>query len=96
MLRWTLIVLAGVGLVGAVASMINGFPGAFAWAVWAVICLVGLVFERVSYKAILDTPPGDGWAATAERFVDSRTGREVTVWYQAATGKRAYVGGPKG
>jgi hypothetical protein len=92
MLRWTLIVLAAVGLVGAVASMLNGFPGAFVWAVWAVICLAGLVFERVRYKAILDAPPGEGWSATAERFVDSRSGRAVTVWFQPSTGKRAYVG----
>lgn len=94
MLRWILIVLAAVGLIGAVVSMINGFPGATVWAAWAAVCLIGLVFERVKYKAILDAPPGDGWAATQERFVDSRTGREVTVWYEAATGKRAYVGGP--
>jgi hypothetical protein len=96
MLRWTLIGLAAIGLVGALASMISGFPGAIAWAVWSALCLAGLVFERVNYKAILDTPPGEGWSVTQERFVDSRSGREVTVWFQAATGKRAYVGAPKG
>lgn len=96
MLRGILIALASVGLAGALVSMTLGYPAAIAWAEWAAIFLVGLVFERVGYKTVLDKPPGDGWSETAELFVDSRTGREVTVWYEAATSKRAHVGAPKG
>jgi hypothetical protein len=98
MLRWVLILLAGVGLVGAVWAMAAGaaYPAALGWAVWAAIALIALIFERTRYKAILEEPPGEGWSATGEKFIDSRSGREVTVWYEAATGKRAYVGVPRG
>lgn len=95
MLRIVLIVLAAAGFVGAVVSLINGFPGGVMFAIWTGVCIIGLVFEKVRYKAILDAPPGAGWTATPERFVDTRSGRAVTVWYEAATGKRVYVGDPK-
>lgn len=94
MLRWTLIVLATLGFIGAVVSLISGLHGGVMFAVWTGVCIIGLVFERVRYKAILEAPPTGDWTATGERFVDSRSGRAVTVWFQASTGKRAYVGDP--
>jgi hypothetical protein len=95
MLRGVLIVLAALGLAWALWAVASGggYPGAIPGAVWAVIALFALVFERTRYKAILDTPPpGEGWSPTSEKFIDSRSGRAVTVWCQASTGKRAYVG----
>lgn len=97
MLRGVLIALVAIGLCWAIWGVVwgGGYPGAVPGVIWTAIALLALVFERTRYKEILDAPPsGDGWAATAERFIDSRTGREVTVWHQASTGKRAYVGGP--
>lgn len=97
MLRAVLIVLAALGLCWALWAGITGggVAGAFPGIVWAGLALFALVFERTRYKPILDAPPaGEGWSATGERFIDSRTGREVTVWCEAGTGKRAYVGGP--
>ena len=38
-------------------------------------------------------PPGAGWVATKERFVDPESGKLVTVFYQPATGERRYVAG---
>jgi hypothetical protein len=97
MLRGVLIALVAIGFCWTLWSLVSGqgYPTALPGLVWTAIALIALVFERTRYKAILDVPPsGEGWAATGERFVDTRTGREVTVWHQASTGKRAYVGGP--
>ena len=37
------------------------------------------------------TPQGSGWRPTDERFVDPETGKQVTVWFDPATGERCYV-----
>jgi hypothetical protein len=97
MLRIVLIVLVALGFCWTLWGLVSGagYPAAVPGAVWTAIALLALLFERTRYKQILDAPPaGEDWSATGERFVDSRTGREVTVWHQASTGKRAYVGGP--
>lgn len=58
----------------------------------AVAVLAGVLFERRHYGAARDSAPiGPDWAATDERFIDE-TGKEVRVWYNAATGERRYVG----
>ena len=66
-------------------------PGVLTLAAWAVILFVGVVFERTRYKAILDSPPGPDFQPTAERFVDPETGTATVVYFNAKTGKRAYV-----
>lgn len=56
---------------------------------WGAILAGGVYFERYRYKPELDRPPGPGWEATGERSTDAEG--IVTVWYNKATGERAYV-----
>jgi hypothetical protein len=76
-----------------VAMVLGGLPtGAVAaTACWALILLVSLLIERAQYKAILEAPPGPGWRANGERFVDPESGRDVAVYEEAGSGRRAYV-----
>jgi len=57
----------------------------------AGVVLLALIFENRRYKALLDASPGPGWQATGERFVDSESGKTVTVYFNPATGERRYV-----
>jgi hypothetical protein len=60
--------------------------------VTGLLLTLGVIYEKVQYKVILDrVPPGD-WRATGERFIDSATQRAVTV-YANPKGRRIYVGG---
>jgi hypothetical protein len=82
----TLVLWAGGHRVGALAPLM----------VWAAILVGGVVFERAAYKPELSHPPGAGWVRTEEKSVDAQG--LVTVWFNQATGERAYVrsraGGP--
>ncbi len=93
MLRWALILISGAVLVVVAALVVTGHaePGAGVGAVWALILFAGLVFERRRYKRVLDQAPGAGWTATDERFVDPLNGTPTQVYFNAATGARAYV-----
>jgi hypothetical protein len=62
-------------------------------AIAGLVLTVGALFERVSYKKIAATPPGRGWVATGERFVDPASGRLVEVHFRPETGERSYVDG---
>ena len=93
MLRAFLVGISVVMLGGALALFVVGWPqpGALMLVVWAIVLFVGVVFERTRYKAILETPPGPDYQPTAERFVDPESGVATVVWFNAKTGKRAYV-----
>ena len=93
MLRAFLIGVSVLMLICAVALFVVGQaqPGVLTLVAWAVILFIGVVFERTRYKAILDAPPGPDFAPTAERFVDPETGVATVVYFNAKTGKRAYV-----
>ena len=60
--------------------------------IWGVLLFIGLILERWRYKPLSDASPGLGWAMTDERFVDPETGKTVTVYFNATTGERRYVG----
>ena len=67
-----------------------GSPGGWWLVVNGLVIMLGLAFERVRYKQELTAPPaGPGWVLTDERSVDE-TG-VVSVWFNAASGERAYV-----
>jgi hypothetical protein len=61
----------------------------------AGVVFIGVVFENRRYTRMLNVAPGQGWQATAERFIDPETGKTVTVFYNAATGERRYVAADK-
>jgi hypothetical protein len=69
---------------------LGALPGLIGLGCWAGINLLAILIERSRYKKILDHPPGDGWKASSERFIDPASGRAVTVW-EDRSGRRAYV-----
>ena len=66
--------------------------GGFAVLVFeAGFVLAAVLFERYRYKRPLDAPPGEGWEATGETFVDPGSGQTLRVYFNPSTGKRVYV-----
>jgi len=68
------------------------------WTLWmgAVfgVPLIWLLFRGGGYKRRpLTAPPGPGWEATGERFLDPRSGELVAVYFCRRSGERAYVKG---
>jgi hypothetical protein len=61
-------------------------------AVFGAILTLALLFERHVYKPIRPDAPGPGWEETAERFIDPRTGKSVTVYFNPRSGERRYIG----
>jgi len=57
----------------------------------AALILGAVVFERYRYTAPLDAPPGEGWEATGETFVDPGGGETLRVYFNPSTGRRVYV-----
>jgi hypothetical protein len=54
--------------------------------------VVWLLFRSRGYKRLpLDAPPGPGWTATGESFIDPTSGEALDVWMRPQTGERAYV-----
>ena len=93
MLRNILLVLGGAMFVsGAMAALSGHYTAAALLLVWGAVLVFGILYERYAYKTILDhLPAGKGWSRTTERFVDTKTGRIVTVYVKPITGERAYV-----
>ncbi len=94
MLRNIILVLGGAMVASGVMALIAGnFAVAAFLIIWGAIIVFGIIYERYAYRTILDhLPAGNGWTRTPERFVDSKTGRVVTVHVKPLTGERAYVG----
>jgi hypothetical protein len=93
MLRNLLISISIVMLAAALVLALSGRfqPGLITLIAWGVILFVGVIFERTQYKQILDAPPGPDFQPTGERFVDPQSGVSTIVYFNAKTGKRAYV-----
>ena len=94
-LRFALFAVCGILLAAAGWSAIAGcaLGVTLRLAVPGLVLLFGLAVERWRYKPVAGRPPGAGWVATNERFVDPESGKMVTVFYQPATGERRYVAG---
>jgi hypothetical protein len=92
MLRTAVVVLAFVVTAVGVYLTLTGItaPGVYALALGATIIL-GTLFERWRYRKNERHPPGAGWAATGERFVDPSTGKDIEVFYDPLSGERRYV-----
>jgi hypothetical protein len=82
-----LLVMAG----GLWLLFYGGVAPAIVFTLEGLVLVIGVVFERATYKAIDIKSPGAGWSRTPERFVDDASGKMVTVYVQAATGERKYV-----
>jgi hypothetical protein len=82
----------GLGMVGlAVLLMLRGHRhgGVAVLLGYGVVVAGSLAIERFRYKPELDRPPGPGFVRTDEKTVDEHG--VVTVWFNPATGERAYV-----
>jgi hypothetical protein len=82
-----LLVMAG----GLWLLFYGGVAPAIVFTVEGLLIVIGVAFERVTYKAIETKRPGAGWTRTPERFIDDATGKPVTVYVQSLTGERKYV-----
>ncbi len=92
-LRNALIGVCAILLVIAVWLFVSGHGegGAIVMVFEAAFVLGAVVFERYRYNRPLDAPPGEGWEATAETFVDPGSGETLRVYFNPSTGKRVYV-----
>jgi len=72
---------------------VTGVLVVFFWiVVAAALVSIWLLFRSGGYKRKpLDAPPGRDWTFTGERFVDSKSGELLEVWFCARSGERAYV-----
>ena len=95
MLRYGLLGLGAALLAGGLAALFSGSTAlapALIGIIWGAVLVFGIVYERYAYKSLVDkAPTGDGWGRTAERFVDQKTGKVVTVYMKTITGERVYV-----
>jgi hypothetical protein len=95
MLRYGLLGLGLALMAGGLAALFGGgaaLAPALIGIIWGAVLVFGIVYERYVYKTIVDkAPAGDGWVRTAERFLDQKTGKLVTVYMKPVTGERAYV-----
>jgi uncharacterized membrane protein HdeD (DUF308 family) len=93
MLRNILLALGATLIAAGLVALIGGsFAPSVVAMVWGAILVFGILYERYVYKTVVAKPPaGKNWAKTTERFVDDKTGKTVTVYYNTLTGERAYV-----
>jgi uncharacterized membrane protein HdeD (DUF308 family) len=93
MLRNILLALGATLIAAGLVALIGGsFAPSMVAMVWGAILVFGILYERYVYKTIVDKPPaGKNWVKTTERFVNDKTGKTVTVYYNTLTGERAYV-----
>lgn len=90
MLRRVLIALGIAGLAGGGACILLGLwvPAIYLLAECGVL-LAALLLERWRYTRTVNRSTGN-WQATAERFIDPTSGRQIEVFYNPETGERDY------
>jgi hypothetical protein len=92
MLRNVLLTLSIAALVGGALCLLFGpGPPAYTLLLWGAILFAAVVYERFRYKPLERVSPGSGWERTNERFVDTDSGKTVTVFVEPRTGERQYV-----
>jgi hypothetical protein len=89
-------VVAGAGVALLLAGGFSWIAGCGPGAAWrlalpGLALFAALAVERWRYQRLAVRPPGRGFLATAERFIDPETGRPVTVYLNPETGERRYV-----
>ena len=92
MLRNVLLLIGLAALaIGALCLLVGADSPAYTLLIWGAILLAAVVYERFRYKPLARALPGPGWERTSERFVDSESGKLVTVYVQPQSGERQYV-----
>ena len=93
MLRNILLALGATMIaVGFIALLGGSLAAPLIAMIWGAVLVFGILYERYVYKMVVAKPPtGKNWVKTTERFVDDKTGKTVTVYYNTLTGERAYV-----
>jgi hypothetical protein len=90
MLRKVLLGFACILTLFGVSRVLAGEAHAWPMAVWGLVLLLAVVFERWRYTQRGDSGGGE-WQATPERFIDPESGKLMQVLYQPVTGERRYV-----
>jgi hypothetical protein len=90
MLRAALLVVGVLLLAGGIFATLEGRP-LIPLIISGTVLILALLFERYSYKPIRSVTPGPGGQRTPEQFVDPRSGRTVTVYFNPRSGERRYV-----
>jgi hypothetical protein len=90
MLRKVLLGFACILAIFGASRVLAGETRAWPMAVWGLVLLLAVVFERWRYAQRSGTDVGE-WQETPERFVDPESGKLMQVLYQPATGERRYV-----
>jgi hypothetical protein len=95
MMRIARVVGVAIGLLmmagGLAALLWGGVAPALVFIFEGLVIVIGVVFERATYKRLEPRPVGPSWTRTPERFIDDATGKLVTVYVQPSTGERKYV-----
>lgn len=92
MLRNVLLALSIAALAGGVLCLLFGVASpAYTLLLWGAILFAAVVYERFRYKPVERGSPGQGWERTNERFVDTDSGKTVTVYIEPKTGERQYI-----
>ena len=91
MFRAALLVPGVLLLAGGVIATTMGCP-LIPLIVFGAVLVLAALFERYVYKPIRSDAPGPDWQRTAEQFIDPRSGRTVTVYFNPRSGERRYVG----
>ncbi len=94
-LRTIVLIIAIIAFAGALCGTLVDV-GVWPSLLFTSLLFIGVAFERVRYGAAQRRPVDGAWRETAERFIDDESGRPVTVWFDAATGKRRYVDSGEG
>ena len=91
-MRNGLLLLSLAAVAGGVLCLLFGVaPPAYTLLLWGALLFAAVVYERFRYKPLERTAPGGGWERTNEKFVDTDSGKTVTVYVQRETGERQYV-----
>lgn len=92
MLRGMVLGLGAAALAAGLVVLALGLaPSGLVFAAWGALLIIGTVYERVRYKALLPAPPGADFEKTPERFIDPETGLPVTVYADPRSGERLYI-----
>jgi len=88
-LRTALLVFAALLTAAGVIGLLFGYP---VWmpAVWGVLLLICVLFERWRYRQAQADGRGK-WERTGEKFIDPESGEAMEVLYDAVTGERRYA-----
>jgi hypothetical protein len=90
MLRKALLIVSLALIAIGLGTSLGGVPGTLPMAIWGLVLLLAVLFERWRYQSATGGGAGGDWQGTDERFVDPESGQTLQVQYNPRTGERRY------